>query len=589
MQKIAKLTQRLILIAQKYSMVLFSSLMMAICALILIEDEKISDNLELITIKIIIISGLGISLFFGLNMFGQRTGKRWISELIGLIFLLGFYFILPSHKDNWNITQVILILACFVLSHLLVSFAPYWKSNDEASFWQYNKSLFIGLIQTGIFTQVLTIGVLLALAAIENLFGIDFKEKIYPEIAVFLSIFGSTVIFLLFQQGGLETMEANDLYPIILKFFTQFILIPLLLLYGVILYLYMFKILISFNLPQGWVSYLVLAYSIFGILALLLVHPLKNDSSKSWVRIFHKIFYSTLVPLIILLFIAINTRLLQYGFTEARYFVLLIACWLSVTVLYFIIKKQSSIKFIPISLFGFVLFALVFPYFNAFSLSIRSQEYHLKKLLKENHMLVNDKIDFKKEIADSVADNIEDKFEFLSKRFKNKSLASYLNEDIKKSFKNDKIWRINGLFTNINNKKRNNTYNSSFVLHNKNKYFKVENYNFVITQNQLDEKEITIGEDVFKLEHNCFINEPYYKLKINDKKTIDFMPLIIEKFKPYKNLSGEDTLEDLFVIANLGSYEIKIEFSSINKTIDNKTNNYYLENTVFFFKKKNTM
>jgi len=181
MQKIAKLTQRLILIAQKYSMVLFSSLMMAICALILIEDEKISDNLELITIKIIIISGLGISLFFGLNMFGQRTGKRWISELIGLIFLLGFYFILPSHKDNWNITQVILILACFVLSHLLVSFAPYWKSNDEASFWQYNKSLFIGLIQTGIFTQVLTIGLLLALAAIENLFGIDFKEKYTPK------------------------------------------------------------------------------------------------------------------------------------------------------------------------------------------------------------------------------------------------------------------------------------------------------------------------------------------------------------------------------------------------------------------------
>jgi hypothetical protein len=585
MQKIAKLTQRLILIAQKYSIVLFSSLTMAVCALILIEDEKISDNLELVIIKIIIVSGLGISLFFGIKMFGQRTGKRWISELIGLIFLLGFYFVLPSHKDNWNITNVILITASFVLSHLLVSFAPFWKSNKEASFWQYNKSLFIGLIQTGIFTQVLTIGVLLALAAIENLFGIDFKEKIYPEIAVFLSIFGSTVIFLLFQQGGLEKMEANDRYPIVLKFFTQFILIPLLLLYGVILYLYLFKILISFNLPHGWVSYMVLAYSIFGILALLLVHPLKNDSSKSWVRIFHKIFYLTLVPLIILLFVAINTRLLQYGFTEARYFVLLIACWLTVTVLYFIIKKQSSIKFIPISLFGFVLFALVFPYFNAFSVSVRSQEYHLKKLLTENNMLVNGKIEFKKEIADSVADNIIDKFEFLSKRFKNKSLATYLNDDTKKSFKNDKTWRINGFFTNIINKKSNNTYNSSFVLHNQNKYFKVENYNFVITQNQLDEKEITIGEDVFKLEHNCFIDQPFYKLKINDKETIDFMPLIIQKFKPYKTLSGEDTLKDLSVSVNLGSYEIKIEFSSINKTIDRKTTNYYLENPVFFFKK----
>lgn len=581
--KLIQLFQNLNVIFQKYTFVLASSLSMAITAIILIEDKDISEATELILVKILITSALGISLFFGLYMFSQRYGKRFVFEAIGLILLGAFYFLLPNQKDHWNVIQIIMIFSSAVLTHLLVAFAPFWNSNEEAPFWQYNKSLFIGVVQTFIFTQVMVAGVLLAVAAVENLFGIDFNEKIYPELAVFIGVFGSSVIFLLFQQGGLEKMQAENSYPIVLKFFTQFILIPLLLLYGVILYLYMFKILINFNLPHGWVSYMVLAYSIFGMLALLLVHPLREQGAKSWVHWFHKIFFYTLIPLIILLFVAINTRLLQYGFTEARCFVLLTALWLAGMVCYFLFFKKTHIKIIPISLFLILALSLIVPYFNVFSVSVRSQENNLKKLLTENHLLVNGKIDFKKEIADSVADNIEDKFEFLSERFKNKSLATYLNDDVKKSFKNDKVWRINGLFK---NKKIIIASNSSFILYNQNEYFNSQNYDYIVTEIKLNEKEITIGEDVFKLEHNSFIDQPYYKLKINDKETIDFMPLIIDKFKPYKNQEGEDTLKDLSVSANLGSYEIKIEFSSINKTLDRKTTNYYLENAVFFIKKK---
>jgi hypothetical protein len=583
--KIFQSFQKLGTIFQKYTSVILSSIAMAACAIILIEDSKISDKNEYLLFRILVTSALGISLLFAFNMISQRFGKRIFYEISGILILVGFFFMLPSEKEKLNVVYVFIIVSSFVLSHLLVSFAPYWKSSEEAPFWQYNKSLFIGLIQTGIFTGVLTAGVLLALAAIENLFGIDFKEKIYPEIAVFLGIFGSTVIFLLFQQGGLEKMEANDLYPIVLKFFTQFILIPLLLLYGVILYLYMFKILISFNLPHGWVSYMVLAYSIFGILALLLVHPLREQGAKSWVHWFHKIFFYTLIPLIILLFIAINTRLLQYGFTEARCFVLLTAVWLVGMVCYFLFFKKTHIKIIPISLFLILALSLIVPYFNVFSVSVRSQENDLKKLLTENQLLVNGKIDFKKEIADSVADNIVDKFEFLSERFKNKSLASYLNDDVKKSFKNDKIWHINGLFTNIIYKKDNYRSNN-FILYNQNTYFNAQGYSYIVTENQLNRNEVNINGDQFKLEQNSYNDAPFYKLTLNEKTTVDFMPLIIEKFKPYKTMEGDDTAKDLSVSKDLGPYQIKIEFGSINRNkLENQTR-YYIDNAVFFIRKR---
>ena len=170
----------------------------------------------------------------------------------------------------------------------------------------------------------------------DKLFDFNFNDRYYLETFYFLSIFGSSFIFLLFNEKGLLQLEKDGTYPVILKFFTQYILIPLLIIYAVILYFYSAKILLNWELPRGWVSYLILAYSVVGILALLLVHPLKQESTASWVRVFSRIFYFTLIPLLVLLFTAIFTRILEYGYTEPRYFVLLLAIWLTSVVFYFI-------------------------------------------------------------------------------------------------------------------------------------------------------------------------------------------------------------------------------------------------------------
>jgi hypothetical protein len=297
------------------------------------------------------------------------------------------------------------------------------------------------------------------------------------------------------------------------------------------------------------------------------------------------VFFYSLIPLIILLFFAIQTRLLDYGFTEPRYFVFVAAIWLTGIVLYYVFIPNNSIKWIPISLFVVVLFSLFMPYFNAFSVSIHSQEKDLQRILIENKLLVNGKIDFKKEVADSVADNIEDKFEFLSERFKYQSLASYLNNDVKKSFKNDKVWRINGLFTNIVYKKDNNRSNN-FILYNQNTYFNTQGYSYIVTENQLNRNEVNINGDQFKLDQNSYNDAPFYKLSLNDKTTVDFMPLVIEKFKPYKTIEGEDTAKDLSVSKDLGPYQVKIEFSSINRNQQEKVTHYYMDNAVIFIRKK---
>ena len=77
-------------------------------------------------------------------------------------------------------------------------------------------------------------------------------------------------------------------------------------------------------------------------------------------------------------------------------------------------------------MFLFGLFALIFPYFNTFSVSKRSQEKELKQVLIDNNLIVNGKIDFTKPIIDSVKYEVESKFEFLTKRSDKEYLKTFL-------------------------------------------------------------------------------------------------------------------------------------------------------------------
>lgn len=557
--KISTMIEKVKALFLNYPFVLIMSLAFVITVIYGIEFEPKKED-GFLLIKLGLTFSLGISMQFALKILSQRVKKGIIWQLLGLLFLILYFFILPKEEKDFSEFHLFIILPSYVLSHLLVAFVAFLKEeNSELSFWEYNKNLFVNLFLTVVFTGVLIGGVELAIVAVQELFNIDFEAKIYAETFFALAIFGSTFIFLLFNESGLDYLEKEGKYPVILKFFTQFILIPLLIIYVVILYFYSAKILINWQLPRGWVSYLVLAYSIVGIFALLLVHPLKDLKLKSWILVFNKLFYYTLIPLILLLFVAIFTRVLQYGYTEARYFVLLISIWLTTIVLYFIFVKKSSIKFIPTSLFVFGLFSLLMPYLNAFSVSKRSQEHELIEILKSNQLLVNNKIDFDKPISDSIANSVEDKLEFLSKRFDDDFINAYLNKENISKTKTDKYWYSNQ-FTNIsytNNSKRKNIY---LTITANNHLKNVQNFDFVILPNSYsDYVETKIKNDKITITNR---NKSEFEIKVNDESK-DILPLIKKICNKYKNAAKDVSVQDLSIKVSFDKYEITAVFNSI--------------------------
>ncbi|MET3535139.1 DUF4153 domain-containing protein [Chryseobacterium limigenitum] len=575
-----------------YPMVLVIALLTSVGAIYMAETNY-SDKLLFTYSKITMCCGLGISLLFALKMLSQRIGKAFLLEICGVIFLIGFYFVFPDEKKEFIETYGYIIAITFLLSHLLVSFVPFLDKNRELSFWQYNKNLFVNIFLTVIFTGVLTGGVELAVLAVDKLFDFDFNDKLYADLFFVLAIFGSCFIFLLFNEIGLSYLEKDGKYPVILKFFTQFILIPLLFIYVIILYFYSFKILINWQLPRGWVSYLVLAYSIVGILALLLVHPLKENNTKSWVKIFSKVFYFTIIPLIILLFTAIFTRILEYGYTEPRYFVLLLALWLLSIVIYFVFKKNSSIKFVPISLFAFGVFALIFPYLNAFSVAKRSQKSELLKLLNEKQLLSNNKIDFQKKVTDTIVNEIGDKFEFLAERKQADFLLNLLDTKKNHTLENEiKVnpflslrYSVQSEFTNTNR-----TITSGYErlsLESEKQYITIDSYQYFFNLRNYNDDTKEINGDKFNITERSD-KGIILKVDLNSKEEADFTPGINNLFKEYSGRKGVIKLPEISFEKDLGKYHIKVVFLNISndKSPYNKSGAIYYDNAVLLIKEK---
>ena len=302
-------------------------------------------------LKIFLVALLGVPLSFALGMVSEKRdfphGVGLTLSLTGFAALAAYYFTLPSWMTpaaSLRYTQLSIGI------HLLVAFSPFVGSGEINGFWQYNKALFLRFLLSALYSIVLFLGLMIALLAIDNLFGVDIDGETYFRLWTIISIVFNTWFFLGGVPPDLSVLEESVDYPKGLKVFTQYILIPLIILYLVILTTYLGKVILTRIWPSGWIGYLVSSVASAGILALLLVHPIRDLEGNKWVRTYARWFYIALFPAIGMLVMAIWKRIDQYGVTEPRYFLAVLAAWLGLIALYFTFTRSQNIKLIPTTL-----------------------------------------------------------------------------------------------------------------------------------------------------------------------------------------------------------------------------------------------
>jgi len=309
-------------------------------------------------------------------------------RLLVLLLVIGLFFLIDPSERETDYFRFILIALAF---HLLVSFSAFFGTGKIHAFWQFNKTIFLRFIIGGLYSTVLFLGLAAAIGSMNFLFNFKFDWDTFAIVWVWIAGIFQTVFFLSGVPQELNKLEDLKTYPNALKVFTQFVLVPLASVYAIILLAYEVKILIDWELPKGLVSNLVLGYAVFGILSLLLIYPVRNLSENKWLNTFSRSFYYVLIPLILLLFWAVLARVIDYGLTEERYFLIILAVWLSFICGYFLISKTQNIMIIPFSLCLITICSVYGPQ-GAFSTSRRSQIHELKVLFEKHGALEGDRI-----------------------------------------------------------------------------------------------------------------------------------------------------------------------------------------------------
>jgi len=374
--------------AQRFPLVLAGAAVAIVTAQLLVDAS--GDETPLV--RVLLPALLALSLLTAIQTTGERAHRPRSQTLaaggLAMLMLAGFWYFSRDWSETLLYTRFAQLAVAF---HLLVAVLPFTGTPANRAFWQYNRLLFLRFLIAALFAAVLFGGLAIALVAIDNLFGVNIDDEMYVRLWIVIALGFHPWFFLSGVPGNLEALEERTDYPGGLKVFAQFILIPVVTVYLLILTAYLVRILVTRTWPSGWIGWLVSSVSAAGTLALLLVHPIRERADSRWVDAYGRWFFVALLPSIAMLLMAIWQRVEQYGLTERRYFLAVLALWLAAVALYYAITASRNIRVIPVTLAIVALLTFAGPW-SAYAVSQRSQGHRLRDLLERNEILVEGRL-----------------------------------------------------------------------------------------------------------------------------------------------------------------------------------------------------
>ena len=245
-----------------------------------------------------------------------------VAEAVWLAVSIALTFYYVSTDNNTEITYV-LVTGLFIYTTVFLSIfiAPFFKQKDENGFWVFLMKNAKAAVIAGAISVFLLIAINGLLFGFFNLFDIKVSDKPFIYSAIICSC---TIFPILFFSGIPSIDECLQEAPALNKFqvsTNKFLFLPILSLYIILLYAYIAKIIIQWEMPKGMVSYLVSVSMLLLLLRVTLMHPKRIDPKPSFEKKLLKILPTACIPLVILMSVGIMRRISDYGISEDRYYI----------------------------------------------------------------------------------------------------------------------------------------------------------------------------------------------------------------------------------------------------------------------------
>jgi hypothetical protein len=391
---IIRILQSVVSSLRRFPVVLAFCLVAAVMAICLVHrPDWLSNEVEKNLMRALAVTILGAVTAFAINMIFERIKlNSWIRHIvagiISTVFVIVYYILwLTDINMTFQFIRLQFIICAIFITGIIAHYFP-----GRQGIGLYTTRVLVRALTTGLYSAVIYAGISAVLFAIDKLLEIHVDSKLYADFGIVTGLLFAPAFFL----AGYPNYDRENRYedmPALLRILLFYIIMPLCAVYATILYIYFFKVLITWEWPSGLVAHLVIWFSAIVLMVLYFTRPVSEG--KKWPHLFNLFAPFLMLPLIAMMFVSLGIRINAYGITVNRYIVLAGGIWTVICMLYrcgtTLFKKLPKDIFMPVTLAAVLVLSVAGPW-SAFSLSFVSQKSRLDSILEKNKILYNGSI-----------------------------------------------------------------------------------------------------------------------------------------------------------------------------------------------------
>jgi len=262
---------------------------------------------------------------------------------------------------------------------------------SQAALWLFNLRLGLAALLAVIVGVVFAAGLSAIVESLNVLFEAGLPNELHGHIwataaSLVAPIYGLSLAPRDLSEEVSIAADRDTLLERGISVLVNYVLVPIVLVYALILHAYAVKILIDGSLPRNQIGMMVTIFALGGTGAWLIAWPWRDAGSRLLRWFVHGWFWLTIIPAILLI-IAVWERVNAYGVTPERYGLAIVALWLAIVTLYLAIRRnRADMRMLLGSFAVLALISSVGPW-GANGLTIRDQFARLNELFAANKMV----------------------------------------------------------------------------------------------------------------------------------------------------------------------------------------------------------
>lgn len=317
---------------------------------------------------------------------------------------------------------------------LSVFFLSFFKEKNDIPSWNFALSSITACVTANVIGCIMSGGICFLILSVHKLFDLSIDSTCYLYVVILCNVCLSMFLFLGLLPQKQEKHNTRPLQHSFLNGVIHYLFLPLTGGYLIVLYIYALRILINWELPIGWVSWLVITLMTGCIVIEFGLYPSRMAQQKRTDNLIARWLPLFVLPLLFLMTIGIIRRFNDYGVTINRLYLITLNIWCYFVCITLIIIKAKRISWIPISFSLVFLLTSVLPVnYASITRQIIQKEVnqtiiHQKPM--QNLPLSQEQYNqWLKTFSPEQARQINEKFIYLYEWFGKESICQWIDED----------------------------------------------------------------------------------------------------------------------------------------------------------------